>query len=271
MAEELFDIFFSGKLMPGTDRQQARAEVGKIFKASDDALNKLFSGKSVKIKNSVNMDTAIKYRLRFRDAGALIDIRPVNAKAPTPVSPPAQPASSSATHSPQTQTAAGTPMTETPLKPEQSSTTTHTQTTDPLLEDLLMPVGATIDETPAVAKLKINTDDLILHEANSGSLEEFALPVEAAQLPDISDMTFSPDDMPLDSTPLAEQAEIDISHLAIDSFSPVLDDSVPPAKVEIDTGSLTAGEANSGSLEEFNSRPAPQPLPDISKLEIIED
>ncbi len=84
MSEELFDVYFSGKLLPNQDPAKARTLVAKLFKASEKQLAALFSGKPVAVKRQVNLDTASKYRLIFRQAGALVDIRPSTPATPAP-------------------------------------------------------------------------------------------------------------------------------------------------------------------------------------------
>ena len=76
MPEERFDIVFAGELIKGADPAKARKQVQQIFKISDTQLKRLFSGKPVTIKKGVGMESAVKYRLAFRRAGALIQIRP---------------------------------------------------------------------------------------------------------------------------------------------------------------------------------------------------
>jgi hypothetical protein len=82
MPEERFDIFFSGKLIDGQDPAEARAQVGRLFKAADDKIERLFSGKPVAVKKDVDLETASRYRLAFRKAGALVDIKPSGKQAP---------------------------------------------------------------------------------------------------------------------------------------------------------------------------------------------
>jgi hypothetical protein len=125
-----------------------------------------------------------------------------------------------------------------------------------------------IDETPEVPAAQINTDGMELGPANQGSLEEFAAEIKAAEIPDISAMNIIESDDPLDKTPAPEPLVIDISNMHIDAFSGPLDDTLPPPPANIDTSDLTAAAPNTGSLEEFNNRPEPKPLPDISKLEL---
>ncbi len=115
MSFEQYDIFFSGQLIDGSDETVARSKLAALFKLPRERVEHLFSGKPVAVKRGVNMDTAIKYRTAFRDAGALIEIKPITnaaavgtaasipavAPSPTPTAAPPeaskqdQPASSS--------------------------------------------------------------------------------------------------------------------------------------------------------------------------------
>lgn len=112
MSFEQYDIFFSGQLIDGSDETVARSKLATLFKLPLERVEHLFSGKPVAVKRGVDMDTAVKYRTAFRDAGALIEIKPSTDTAtvgtapipdvrPTPTATPselgeqAQPASSS--------------------------------------------------------------------------------------------------------------------------------------------------------------------------------
>jgi hypothetical protein len=75
MPEEHFDIVFHGKLLEGQDPVVAREQVGRLFKATGAQLERLFSGKSVVVKRGVDVETAGRYRLAFRQAGALVEVR----------------------------------------------------------------------------------------------------------------------------------------------------------------------------------------------------
>ncbi len=114
MSFEQYDIFFSGQLIDGSDEAVARSKLAALFKLPLERVEHLFSGKPVAVKRGVDMDTAVKYRTAFRDAGALIEIKPITDTAtvgaasipdvpptPAPMAAPseaseqAQPASSS--------------------------------------------------------------------------------------------------------------------------------------------------------------------------------
>ena len=253
MTDELFDIFFSGKILGDNDPEIVKNKVGEAFNANSAVLEQLFSGNPVKIKKSVDMDTAIKYRVKFRDIGAIVDIRPSGQTAPA--------ASPAAVEKP-------APATQTPSASAPPPPSAESQPAPVSLDSSLAAPGAVIDETPDVPPAQIATDQFELGQANQGSLEEFAEHVEPAVIPDISSLDVSTSEEPLDATPPPEPLEVDVSNMHIDAFSGPLDDTPPPAPANIDTSSLSASAPNTGSLEEFDSRPEPVPIPDTSKLEI---
>lgn len=76
MMTDRFDIYFSGQFMPDQEEALVRQRVGALFKASEQQLAMLFSGRTILVKRGVDIDTASQYRVAFRHAGALIDIRP---------------------------------------------------------------------------------------------------------------------------------------------------------------------------------------------------
>lgn len=180
MSQERFDIYFAGQLLPDHDPAAVKAWLGKQFKLQGEALDRLFSGQSVRIKQDVDLDTAGRYRAAFRQAGALLDIRPVGAAAPQPA-----------------------------------------------------PAGADSQEPE-------------LLPANTGSLADCAAPVADAPLPDIDHLGLAAPEQPLDDTPPAAAADIDISH-------------------------LSAAPANSGDLSDCRQEKPARPLPDISALQIADD
>lgn len=75
MPDERFDVYFSGQLLAGQDPAITRERVRQLFKATDAQLARLFSGQPVAVKKGVDLDTASRYRLAFRQAGALVDIQ----------------------------------------------------------------------------------------------------------------------------------------------------------------------------------------------------
>jgi len=209
MSAERFNIFFSGQIIEGHNEVEVRARIGRIFKANPKQLEQLFSGQPIKIKSGVDLDKAIKYRVTFRDAGALIDIRPISTagtatteqpQAKTTQPPPAAkdevellpPQTGSLIDcAPEVIPAAipnidgitlgsnADPLDETEPPPP-ANIDTHNLTLDPADSETML------DERKPPPPANINTDDLTLNTPNTGSLEDCQQPVEAAELPDIS-------------------------------------------------------------------------------------
>lgn len=160
MPEERFDIFFSGKLIDEQEAAQARERIRKLFNASDAQLERLFSGKPVAVKKAVDLDSATRYRLAFRKAGALIDIRPSSASA-------AQAATQRATN-----------KVGLTLEPPNSGSL---ETFAPIVQAQALPdisglrleaPGAPIDTTPAPQKAHIANEQFNLVQDSNWSLED---------------------------------------------------------------------------------------------------
>lgn len=67
---ELFNVVFAGELVGRADPATVRANVGKLFGASEAVLDKLFSGQPVAIKKGIDRAAAMQLRARMKQAGA---------------------------------------------------------------------------------------------------------------------------------------------------------------------------------------------------------
>lgn len=82
-----YDVCFSGQLLQGQELQAVRQKIQKLFNASPETLEKLFSGKTQILKRGCDEQTAQKYRQAMERAGALAIIRSCDAAAPQTNSP----------------------------------------------------------------------------------------------------------------------------------------------------------------------------------------
>jgi hypothetical protein len=174
MPRQTYDIIFSGKLMEGSNLENARQQIGEIFKADDDLLNRLFSGNPVVVKSGVDDKTAAKYRVAFRNAGALIDIKPSTATSDN--SNDIYP-----TKTPEL----------TLLPPNTGSLIGYAKKVVPQpIPDIsnisLASLGTTIDQSPDPKPAEIDTGTLSANPVNSGTLEDCKKDVEPYPIPDIS-------------------------------------------------------------------------------------
>ncbi|MFC1601941.1 hypothetical protein ACFL3U_00045 [Pseudomonadota bacterium] len=233
MSTEKFDILFSGQIMEGQDEAEVRTKVGHIFKANEKQLERLFSGQAVKIKSGVDLDSAVKYRVAFRNAGALIDIKPATAASPETTAQPQAAASQPSEAAAQSQDAAS---------------------------------------QPSAAPQPAAKDEIELLPPKTGSLIDCASAVTPAAIPNIDGLDFDSTDAPLDKTEPPPPADIDTQNLTLNpaDSETMLDETAPPPPADIDTNDLDLNPANTGSLEDCQQVVEPAEIPDISALEMVE-
>lgn len=70
MAEQQYDLLFSGQLLDGHFADFVKADIQQLFKADDAYIAALFSGTEQVIKRQVDKPTAIKFQQAFKKAGA---------------------------------------------------------------------------------------------------------------------------------------------------------------------------------------------------------
>ena len=91
MSEKLYNLEFSGRVIPGWDIDEVKANLAKLMKANEEKIYKLFSGSRFFIKKKIDHQTAIKINTALKDAGADCIIAPAQdagATAPPPPLPP---------------------------------------------------------------------------------------------------------------------------------------------------------------------------------------
>ena len=168
---DTFDMYFLGEMVPGADPAQVRTGVAALFKIQEDAADRLFTGKPLRVKQGLDVDTASRYRAAFREAGALVQIVPHGAPPPS-AKPAATPAEGRTAQAAVSETrGTETPPTEGIAENEGFS---------------LAEPGATIDHTPAPPPAEISTDGLEALPPNSGSLEDCKVEKAPRPIPDIS-------------------------------------------------------------------------------------
>lgn len=83
--EPLYNIYFAGEVMQGQDQAAVRAALGRLFKADEATLDKLFSGKAQSVKLNCDKATALKYKQAMEKAGARPLIKQVEAVVERPL------------------------------------------------------------------------------------------------------------------------------------------------------------------------------------------
>lgn len=157
-----FDIYFLGETLPDADPAMVRQGVARLFKIDPTAVERLFSGKAVRVKQGVDADAASRYRAAFRDVGALVQIVPEGSAIPKP--------------KPTTTKAVGDQATQGDSRPVRDAGMT------------LAEPGAIIDPSSTPPPAEIDTGGLEALPPNTGSLEDCQVEKPPRPIPDISHM-----------------------------------------------------------------------------------
>jgi len=75
MAEDVYQINFSGEIAPGFEADSVKLQIAKLFKANDKQIEIFFSGKKVVVKNKVDLATAKKYYATLAKLGAVCQVQ----------------------------------------------------------------------------------------------------------------------------------------------------------------------------------------------------
>lgn len=70
----LYEIVFTGQLVPGAQRDRVEANLSKLFQADAQRIALLFSGRRLVLKNNLDEAAAEKYRATLERAGALAEV-----------------------------------------------------------------------------------------------------------------------------------------------------------------------------------------------------
>lgn len=181
MPIDTYDIFFSGKLMEGYPEAAVKEQMGRLLKLNPAQLEHLFSGRTVRIKAAVDEETATRYRIAFRDVGALLEIHPAavapeeRATTAAPEEPP--PSSDSLTLLPPRSGSLIDCAPKVDAQPLPDISSLSLSERDRMLDEM--------KQTPPPA---IDISALSLSPANSGTLEDCAPAIEPSPLPDISNL-----------------------------------------------------------------------------------
>lgn len=160
-----FDIFFAGELSANANPTEVRRRLQRRFRLSEDGVARLFSGHMVTVKRDVDAATASRYREIFQDAGALIEIHPVEATSETPPADAAEPLASSVSPEPEEKI---------PTQSKEPGTERHRA------------VGEPLERPPSRDFAMIDTSHLSLVPGQDWTLEDCKPELPPIKLPDIS-------------------------------------------------------------------------------------
>jgi hypothetical protein len=81
MDESLYAVTFSGEIQEGARLDEVKARIGKMFKADEVTIARLFSGRRIVIKENLSAEAADKYSIAFTKAGAICDLTLMSANS----------------------------------------------------------------------------------------------------------------------------------------------------------------------------------------------
>ena len=77
MAGQLYRVVFEGKILEGSQVQEVKRALAKLYNFSEDQVERFFSGKRLAVKKDVDYETAMKYLKAFERAGAVCKVEEV--------------------------------------------------------------------------------------------------------------------------------------------------------------------------------------------------
>ena len=207
--ETLYDVCFAGQLLEGQELQVVRQNLGKLFNANPETLDKLFSGNTQLVKRACDKATAVKYKQAIEKAGAKPIIRANEASAPQSAAPAEARAEAANTDTGFDLAPTGSDV----LRPEERSAPASNEVDTSYME--LAATGATLGESHEAGGQAPDTSHLSMGEVGEDipNLEDTRTPLT----PDIDDIGLSPEGTDFsDCAPKqAEAPQLDLSDIEL--------------------------------------------------------
>ena len=83
MSDRRFEVIFRGDVVPGQSLMDVKRRLAELFGAPAARVEQMFSGRPVVIKRDLDEEAAARYRVALKDAGALVELRPVDSDSQT--------------------------------------------------------------------------------------------------------------------------------------------------------------------------------------------
>ena len=254
MSQEKYDLVFSGELVPGFELAQVKSNVQALFRIDEAKTNVLFSGREIQLKKDLDADTANKYRVAMKKAGARVAVVLSSEAAKQAQAPASAPQSGSQNNAP---------------PGLQKNNETAVNKWEPSAFDTEL--GAQ-PQKAAEARQVIDAPDFKIAAPGEDMLpEEYRLPLASVEV-DTSDLSVAPQNGNLvhaDELGHLPSLEIDIPDFDVapagsDVLKPEERRSVAPANVDV--SALTLSEVGA-QLAQPKKAPPPPPNVDHIKLE----
>ncbi len=243
---ERYDIYFAGECLEGRAVDDVRAAIGKLFKADDATLERLFSGQRQRIKRDCDKATALRYQKAIATAGGRAIVVPGAATATA--SEPATTVGDSAASEPAT------------AAPEGSS---DALSLAPAGSDVLRP-----EERAQTPSVDVDLSHLTVAEAGGDLGPKETAPPPPVPTPDFEVAATGADLGVPASEPSDAPPDTSAIELAPGEFD--LSDCIPePAPApDVNLDHLSVADSGSDLLREDERRRDSTPAPDTSHLQL---
>ena len=81
MAGQLYRVVFEGEILEGSQVQEVKRALAKLYNISEGRVERFFSGKRLAVKKDVDYETAMKYVKAFERAGAVCKVEELEPHA----------------------------------------------------------------------------------------------------------------------------------------------------------------------------------------------
>ena len=269
-----YQIVFRGRLAPGADESEVKANLATLFKIDAARVEALFSSRRKVLKQGLKREEADHYRNVLRQAGAMVSV--VNAEVPSAAAEAGQPPPSPATAvdravfrvhdaaADPAETPAPSPG-EAPIAADSPGQDDGQSIVTGVAAATLAPPGAQLSEKVVVSAPEISVVGLDL--ASVGAILDESRPPPPLQV-DLGDLTASDDFEQLDESPPAPEPQIEIFDLDLADPEAIVDESPPPPPKEFDLGDLSFGDDYEALDEQVS---VPEPEIDIRHLTLEKD
>lgn len=257
MDQPLYDIYFTGQLVDGTDTATARANLATLFKTTPDNVAKLFNGKPQPLKRGVDKAGALKYKAALHKAGLLVAFKTHQQSRPdNEATIPAEP-------QPDQNTGSNPGPVTTPITAAASSEQEQTDWS-------LAPAGSDVlreNERQQITPVEVDTSQI---KMVSAFMDLEPDPIELPPAPDTSHITVaaSGEDLLVDKPQAPPAPPLDLDAITLAPAGTELEqlhDELPP--VNPDTSALSIAAAGVDILE-GQTKTEPPPAPNTDHISV---
>lgn len=230
MSDNRFAVVFSGVIVPGSDREQVKLNLAKLFKVEPARVEPMFSGRRVVIKAQLDQATAQKYQAALKSAGAVCEVIDT-AAADKPATPatPARPTPPQPSARPQTPPAATPAGSRKDVVNRPVAATPQWQVDQP---------GAVLVAPKAVKPLQVDLSALSMAEPGVALVQHKEKVAPAINTGHLSVAAAGGDLAPRRQVP---DLQVDLSALSMAEPGVTLVESKPVQAAKIDTSKLSLG------------------------------